>query len=177
MPYLAQEMSFGLFMFAMNAPLVAGLGILVWWMFGSRATGRERWVGPLAVVVIAIVGYVLLDPSLKGMGFFFYVVPTGMAALTLTLICLGRLPADVRLWGALTAAVVGFMGWDMARNEGIWGDFKTSMQWRWKPTADSCFWQAWMKQARQKVKWRKTPRSSEETANPAWPEFRGPAAR
>ena len=79
-PYLAQEMSFGLFMFAVNAPFVAGVGILVWWMFGSRAAGRERWLGPLAVLAIAAVCYVLLDPSLKGMGFFFYVVPTGVAA-------------------------------------------------------------------------------------------------
>ncbi|HZZ79973.1 MAG TPA: hypothetical protein VFE62_15750, partial [Gemmataceae bacterium] len=126
-PYLAQEMSFGLFMFAVNTPLVAGLGILLWWMFGSRATGRERWFGPLAVVAIGALCYFLLDPSLKGMGFFFYIVPTGMAALSLTLICLGRLRSDVRLWGALAAALVGFMGWDLVRSEGIWGDFKTTL--------------------------------------------------
>ncbi len=173
-PHLAQEMSFGLFMFAVNAPLVAGLGILVWWMFGSRAAGRERWLGPLAVVAIGLVCYLLLDPSLKGMGFFFYVVPTGMAALSLMLICLSRARADVRLGGALAAALVGFMGWDMARSEGIWGDFKTSLVWRWKPTAEQLFLASLDQRSASESQTAEGASLADETTDPAWPEFRGP---
>ncbi|HVU87694.1 MAG TPA: PQQ-binding-like beta-propeller repeat protein [Pirellulales bacterium] len=173
-PYLAQEMSFGLFMFAVNTPLVAGLGILLWWMFGSRATGRERWFGPLAVVAIGALCYFLLDPSLKGMGFFFYIVPTGMAALSLTLICLGRLRSDVRLWGALAAALVGFMGWDLVRSEGIWGDFKTTLAWRWKPTAEELFLASLDKEGASAAPTAEGAVSSEDAATPTWSEFRGP---
>ena len=172
-PFLAQEMSFGLFMFAMNAPLVAGLGILLWWMFGSRAASPERWLGPLAVVAIAIACYLLLDPSIKGMGFLFYVVPTGMAALTLALICLSRLRPDVRLWGALAAAAIGFVGWDLARSEGIWGDFKTTLAWRWKPTAEQLFLASLDKKDASGSKAPADTNSNDETANAAWPEFRG----
>ncbi len=173
-PYMAQEMSFGLFMFAMNAPLVAGLVILLWWMFGSRAAGRERWLGPLAVVLIAALCYALLDPSLKGMGFFFYVVPTGMAALSLMLICLSRLPTNIRLVGALAAAVCGFMGWDVVRNEGVWGDFKTSMQWRWKPTAEELFLASLDQREASSAQQTDDAVSIDEATIPAWPEFRGP---
>lgn len=171
-PFVAQEMSFGLFMFAMNMPLLAGLGILLWWMFGSRAASPERWLGPLAVVAIAALCYLLLDPSIKGMGFLFYVVPTGMAALTLGLVCLSRLSADVRLWGALAAAVIGFFGWDLARSEGIWGDFKTTLAWRWQPTAEQLFLASLDKKDAPGTEVPDTS-SHEETSNPAWPEFRG----
>ena len=45
--YLTEEFSFGLFMFAVNTPLVVGVGILLWWSLGSRARaandGSARW--------------------------------------------------------------------------------------------------------------------------------------
>src|ERR1700730_12964145 len=94
--YLAQELSFGLFMFTVNAPLVAGVGMILWWMFASRATARERWLGPVGVILIAVVSYLLLDPSIKGMGFLFFVIPTGVAAVGLALVCLSRTQPTIR---------------------------------------------------------------------------------
>ena len=81
--YLAEENSYRLFMFALFTPLVVGLGILLWWSLASRATGRERWLGPLAVILVSVATYLLLDPTIKGMGFLFFVVPTGVAAVGL----------------------------------------------------------------------------------------------
>lgn len=173
-PYVAQELSFGLFMFAVNAPLVAGVGILLWWMFGSRATGPERWLGPLGVILIAAASYLLLHPSLQGMGFFFFVVSTGVAAVGLALVCLSRARPNIRLWGAFAGAVLGFMSWDLARNDGIWGDFNASLQWRWKPTAEQLFLASLEKDAASRAQPADEAVSSETINQPGWPEFRGP---
>jgi outer membrane protein assembly factor BamB len=170
-PYFASELSMGLFMFVVNAPLVAGVGILVWWIGFSRATARERCLGPLAIILIAAASYFLLDASIKGMGFMFFVVPTGVAAVGLALVLLSRARPSYRLGGAILGAVVGFAAWDLARNDGIWGDFKTSLDWRWEPTAEDRFL-ASLDQGGTHF----TPAdlSSESFENPAWPEFRGP---
>jgi outer membrane protein assembly factor BamB len=172
--YLAQELSFGLFMFAVNAPLVAGVGILLWWMFASRATARERWLGPVAVILIAIVSYLLLDPSIKGMGFLFFVVPTGVAAVGLALVCFSRTQPAIRFGGAILGAVIGFAGWDLARNDGIWGDFQTSLHWRWEPTAEERFLASFEPSGALSSQVAEEVVSSETIEHPAWPEFRGP---
>ena len=173
-PYLAQEMSFGLFMFAVNTPLAVGVGILLWWMFGSRETGRVRWLGPVGVVLIAIASYLLLHESLKGMGFFFFVMQAGVAAVGLALVCLSRARPDIRLWGAIAGAIVGFVGWDFARNDGIWGDFKSSLAWRWQPTAEQLFLASLDKGDSPPAPAADEAVSAETMEQPGWPEFRGP---
>ena len=112
-PYLTAELSRGVFMFSIFGPMVFGVGILVWWMFASRATSPERWLGPLAVDLGRRRVLFLVDPSIKGMGFLFFVVPTGVAAVGLALVCLGRASPAIRVWGAVLGAVIGFAGWDL----------------------------------------------------------------
>ncbi len=173
-PYFAQEMSVGVFMFGVFAPLVAGVGMLLWWMFASRAMGRERWLGPLGVTLIAAVTYLLLEPSIGGMGFFFFAVPTGAVAVGLALVCLSRARSAFRVWGAILGAVIGFAGWDLARNDGVWGDFKPSLHWRWEPTAEERFLASLEQQSESRSQATEEAASSETIEGSAWPEFRGP---
>ena len=172
--YLTEEFSFGLFMFAVYAPLVVGVGILLWWSLASRASGRERWLGPLAVILVGVASYLLLDSSIKGMGFLFFVMPTGVAAFGLALACLGRATPAVRISGAMLGAAIGFMGWDLMRNDGMWGDFRTSLHWRWEPTAEDRFL-ASHKQDSSSPSGKSADSPSTETIDTVdWPEFRGP---
>ncbi len=173
-PYVATELSPAIFTFAVFTPIVAGAGILIWWAAASRATARERLLGPLAVVLIAAASYWLADPSIEGMGFMFFVIPTGVAAVALALVFLGRARPAVRLWGAVLGAVIGFAGWDLARNDGIWGDFKTSLDWRWNPTAEERFLASLGPDKALPAQATDAIDSSESLAEPEWPEFRGP---
>jgi outer membrane protein assembly factor BamB len=173
-PYLAEELSFGLFMFAVNTPLIVGVGILLWWILASRATRRERWLGPLAVILIGAASYWLMDPSIKGMGYMFFVVPTGVAAVGLALVCLGRARPAIRVAGAILGATAGFMGWDLARNDGIWGDFRTSLHWRWEPTAEQVFLATLEQGGEPSADATPEVVSGDIIENVGWPEFRGP---
>ncbi|MBI2826217.1 MAG: PQQ-binding-like beta-propeller repeat protein [Planctomycetia bacterium] len=171
-PYLVTELSPRVITFVVFAPLVAGAGLLLWWMLASRATMRERVLGPLGVVLIAAGAYALLDPSIKGMGFLFFVMPPGVAATGLALVCLSRARPAVRGWGAIGAAILGFATWDLARNDGIWGDFKTALHWRWEPTAEERFL-AGLTQDRAAPS-RAEVITDEMIDQSPWPEFRGP---
>ncbi len=172
--YLTEELSFGLFMFAVNTPLVVGVGILLWWSLASRATGRERWLGPLGVILVGATAYLLLDSSIKGMGFLFFVMPTGVAAVGLALACLGRARPAIRISGAILGAVVGFMGWDLMRNDGIWGDFRTSLHWRWEPTAEDRFVASIEQNGASPADITVESLAGETFETVDWPEFRGP---
>jgi hypothetical protein len=156
-----------------NAPLVAGVGILLWWMFASRARSRERWLGPLAVACVAVASYFVLDASIQGMSYAFFVVPTGVAAFGLALVCFAWASPSVRTCAVFIAALVGFGGWAFMRNDGIWGDFKTSLHGRWEPTAEDRFLADLKKSDTLAV-----PATSQAIAGelgaPEWPEFRGP---
>ncbi|HEY4313764.1 MAG TPA: PQQ-binding-like beta-propeller repeat protein [Pirellulales bacterium] len=171
---LTEEFSFRLFMFAVFAPLVVGVGILLWWSLASRAAFRERWLGPLGVIVVGAVGYLLSDPSIKGMGFMFYVMPTGVAAVGLALLCFGRAQPATRISAAVLAAAMGFMSWDLIRNDGIWGDFRTSLHWRWEPTAEERFLASIEEDGPPASTTEGESLSSETNEVVDWPDFRGP---
>jgi outer membrane protein assembly factor BamB len=173
-PYFVTEMSRGLFMFGVFGPVVCGLGIFVWWIFASGATTRERWLGPLLVILVIGASALSMDKSISGMGFLFFVVPTGVAALGLALVGLAWARPTVRLWGAVLAAVIGFGGWELMRNDGVWGDFKTSLHWRWEPTAEDKYLASLEQKGAETPPANVDVVSSETIADATWPEFRGP---
>ena len=169
-PYLLTEFTPKVFTFVAFAPLIAGIGLLVWWMFASRATRAERWLGPLGVVLVAGAAYALMDQSLKGMGFMFYTLPTGVAAVLLALVLLRMASPTNRVWGAVFAAIIGFASWDVARNDGLWGDFKSSFHWRWEPTAEERLLASLSKENPSAVQ---TPSTGDQIEEPTWSDFRG----
>lgn len=169
-----EDFSFALYMFAVFSPLVVGVGILLWWSLFSRANGRERWFGPLGVILVGVAAYLLADISIKGMGFLFFVMPTGVAAVGLALVCLGRVTPTTRITGAILAAMVGFMGWDLMRNEGIWGDFRTSLHWRWEPTAEQTFLASIEKEGAARAETTEESTSADSIDTVQWSDFRGP---
>ncbi len=172
--WLTEEFSFGLFMFAVYAPLVAAVGILLWWSLASRATGRERWLGPLGVILVAVAAYLLADPSIKGMGFLFFVMPTGVALVGVALVGFGRALPALRISAAILAAAIGFMGWDLLRNDGIWGDFRTSLHWRWEPTAEETFLASIQQQPAPASAASEASAADEAPETIEWSDFRGP---
>src|SRR5262249_15588790 len=71
--------------FAMMAAVVAGLAIVVWWLFFSRAPWLER-LGAIALMVASVVATrPLIDASIAGagMGYLFYFLAIPVLALAL----------------------------------------------------------------------------------------------
>jgi len=172
-PALFAEMSAPLIMARFMGPAVfAGL-IVLWWIFLSRASLKEKVFGVLGLATIGIVTAVLVDKTLRGFGIIIYVVPWGITAFVVALILSTRLRTSRRTWLALLAATVGFGYWDLVRIDEIRGDFRTTRNWRWQPTAEDRFLRS-LSSRREDDGPTATAITKQPLADPEWPSFRGP---
>ena len=96
-------------------------------------------IGLLATIAIAVASAAFADKSLQGFGTIMFIVPWGITALAGALILGFRLPPMARTSLAIVAAVIGFGFWDLVRNDGVWGDFRSMCSWRWSPTSEDLF--------------------------------------
>ncbi|QDV65772.1 PQQ-binding-like beta-propeller repeat protein [Crateriforma conspicua] len=161
--------SLSMMMLAFMGPAAVCLLILLWWCFGSAATIREKAIGLIGLVVIAVISVALMHPSLQGMATVIMVIPTAIALFAVALILFSRQP-KWRLPVALVAATIGFGFWNLKQSEGVTGQFESQLLWRWQPTAE----QSYLKEL-----------ASRETTEPVdagdmialadaqWPAFRG----
>ncbi len=121
--------------------LLGGVGIVLWWLFLSRARWPER-LGGLALMVVALVltQRVLLHESVAtgGMGFLFYVyaVPVLSLAFVAWAVASRSLEGWPR-WATMAAAIaVACAGWALVRTGGVTGGFESEFAWRWSATAE-----------------------------------------
>ena len=120
--------------------LFCAAAVVVWWLFFSRASWRDR-LGALAVMALAIVAvrpltHISIQNGMMGMMFFIWAVPA-----TLSLAFVGW-AIVTRQWAArprraamVTAIVVGSGAWTLARTDGI-SSGGVELEWRWTPTAE-----------------------------------------
>lgn len=165
---LSRPMLFAWFL----GPLVCTGLILLWWLFASRATMKEKTLGFVGVAAIAVITTLLADESLLGAGTMLYTVPWGISGFTIVLICLARWVSISRTWLALLAALACFGIWDLVRIDTMWGDLHASFSWRWEPTAEELFMRG--AAARSQKPTGAAPVAEQSLAEPEWPGFRGP---
>ena len=158
------------------APVFAGLVVVVWWLFFSRAYWSER-VGAIVLMIVAVAATArLLHPSIaasgQGMLFFFKIVPVlGLAFVVWA--AASRHLADIpRRLTMVATILVACGGWTLLRSDGITGDAALELKWRWAKTAE----QRLIAQA--DVVPTAGPTVSPELdlweTEAAWPGFRGP---
>ena len=115
-------------------PAAFAVLVVLWWAFLSRAALMEKAIGVSGLVTIGIVTACLADRTLYGYGIIISVVPWGVTAFAVALVCLGSVRSIGRTWLALFAALVGFGYWDLVRTDETRGDFETKRSWRWQPS-------------------------------------------
>jgi len=120
--------------------VLAGLGIIVWWLFFSRAQWSER-LGAMALVVVALIGTrLLVHPSIAGAGMgvllFLESVPGWSLALVVGAAVANRL-AGVRRFAALALAILlSCVPWTLVRTAGVTST-GSEYHWRWTPTPET----------------------------------------
>ncbi len=127
-------------MVAVMGSLGLGLGVIVWWLFFSRAPWAERW----AVVGMAAVGVAvtsrIVHPSIAGgmMGMMLpiYATPVLCLALVGALAATRRAGAAVRRGVVAVALAAGCGVFLLLRTDGITSDAESAWHWRWTPTAE-----------------------------------------
>ncbi|MBL8227650.1 MAG: PQQ-binding-like beta-propeller repeat protein [Bryobacterales bacterium] len=124
--------------------VLGGLGcsllVLGWWFFFSRVPRMERFAAPGFLAISILLTPRILHPSITGgmMGYMFviYSIPAFCLALVAWAWISGRLAPGMRmpaLAGAILAAGGSFA---LLRTDGISGDGRSQLAWRWTPTAE-----------------------------------------
>jgi outer membrane protein assembly factor BamB len=153
--------------------LVCGLPILLWWLFFSRAPQVERWGAPVLMIVAAIATSRVIDKSIAtgAMGFMFlgYVIPVLSLALVAAAVASRSLAGGPRRAMLLATILVACGAFASLRTEGITGEGRSQLAWRWARTPE----QKLLAQAGSQLSaLPPTPAAAKTEAN--WPGFRGP---
>jgi outer membrane protein assembly factor BamB len=163
------EPSVAVFMTFVFGPVICCIGIALWWLLASRAQWSDRFLGLAGAVVLGVVAYFLSDKSMHGMAFTVYAVPNAVLAFALALIVLSFWGSRVATVGALVVGALTLGYWDTLRFDGLWGNFKSTMDWRWEKTSEEAFL------AEHEAKHGPAATASSEPLGKAlWPQFRGP---
>ncbi len=164
---------FSVIMISFMGPAAISVVILMWWLFASRASLKEKLVGLGGAVCAAVIAALCLHFSMKGMSFALYVLPTGSAIFALALILLANRP-KLRLPVALVATTIGFGGWELVQMHGVTGKFSPVFSWRWSPTAEQEYLKSLADQNSDSKNEPANPGEIITRASAPWSDFRGP---
>lgn len=140
-PLLPETELFGfpLRLLVMVGGLLCAVGILIWWLFFSRAPWLER-VGAIVVMVVALLlTRLLVHKSIAGagMGVLLYVgaIPGLCLALVAGATVAQRFSANARRGVMAGALLLACVPWLLLRTAGILGA-GSEYHWRWTPTPE-----------------------------------------
>lgn len=164
---------FPVIMIAFMGPAAVSVVILMWWLFASRASVKEKLIGLGGTICAAVIAAVCLHFSMKGMSFALYVLPAGTALFALALILLANRPS-LRLPVAIMAATIGFGSWELVQMHGVTGKFSPEFSWRWSPTAEQEYLKSLADQKSDSTNESAAPGEIIARASAPWSDFRGP---
>ncbi len=135
----AEIFSLPLGMIALFAGMLSAVGIVVWWMFFSRAPWSER----LGAIILMIVAVVALKPIVHvsvrtgNMGYMliFYSVPILSLAIVVWAVATRRLSDGIRRASLVAAILLASMPFVLIRTAGVSGT-GAELHWRWTPTPE-----------------------------------------
>ncbi len=153
-------------------PLACAALLLIGWLTASRATGKERLWGFLALIAALLVVMALSDPSMRGPGTMQITFPMGMAAFALGAVMLSRRRPLVRTGVSLLLGTAAFAFSLLLRNEGATGEYWLDTRWRWSRSAEETML-ARKAETPAKTERPEHPSGVAGFAQPEWPGFRG----
>jgi outer membrane protein assembly factor BamB len=120
----------------------AGVGALVillftiWWLTNRTIRGRDRLLIFAALVLGAVACGAVSQKTLSTGGVLFFGLPWALTAWIAWAAIARRLPPPVFRWGAIAAISLVWIYASLLRMDGLSGDLKADVHWRWEPTAE-----------------------------------------
>ena len=120
----------------MMVSFVFTIGLILWWMFFSRARWRER-LGGLALIAVALgATWLLRHESMWLPWLVAYAIPFLSLAFVLWAVLTRRLPQRLRHATMVATILLVCCGWLVLRQNGINGDHQATFGWRWRASAE-----------------------------------------
>jgi outer membrane protein assembly factor BamB len=160
--------------FAVIGGVVAGLLVIIWWAFFSRAPRIERW-GAILLMVLALfvtsrLIHVSIATAMMGMMFPLYSIPVLCLAFVVWAVASRGLPERLRRATMVATVLLACGGWTLVRTGGFTGDLHHDFAWRWARTPEE---RLLAQAANEPVAPAAAPAAAD--VGPDWPGFRGAA--
>ncbi|MCG8699908.1 MAG: PQQ-binding-like beta-propeller repeat protein, partial [Bacteroidales bacterium] len=141
--YILPLITPGAMALGMISGVVGGLFILVWWTFFSRAPLFERWgVFVCTIIVFAIATFILdesIATSMVGMMFAMSALPVFSILFVVWAYAAKKLTVKLRRTLMFTCILISFGMWTLLRTDGMTGQAKQELKWRWSVTYENQF--------------------------------------
>lgn len=119
---------------------LGGIAILIWWVFFSRALRFDRWNAIILWVLALFVAYSFTDESIttgmQGMMFPAFAIPVLSLAFVIWAVTTRHLSLSIRRLSMLATILLASGVWILFRSEGMTGDARIDLVWRWSSTAE-----------------------------------------
>lgn len=153
--------------------VACGLVLAIWWLFFSRAARIERW-GAILLIIMAMIGTsLLLDKSIAtanmGLMFTIFSIPGISLALVVWAVATRKMSTLIRRITMVIFIVFSSGIWTLLRTNGMTGDGRQFIDWRWAKTKEEMLLAKGDSTA-------DLPQPGINTVDTAseWPGFRGP---
>lgn len=121
-------------------PMIASALILIWWLAGSRSTGREKLIGFFGFILAMIAIVFLSHPSMRSVISTYLTLPLGVIGFGLgAYFCRQKQPMP-RVRGVLLGAVLAMSLTLFLRSQGVTGDYAFELESRWSATPGAEAW-------------------------------------
>ena len=167
----------GVFMSNMAASALMTLLFIIWWLTNRRIAFSDRMFGFVALVIVGALAAALCDPSVGPIGLILFGAPVSVTAWLIWIMLTKRSSFKVRRLGLLALLILTWGCQTLVHVDGIWGNNKVNMSWRWSPTAEDHYLanRAQLKKELPSSPAGDDPANLELTLSDGdWVEFRGP---
>ena len=161
---------FAQFMTQMAACAVLVLGFLGWWTFHRRIPRGEKVAGWLALVGGGVLAGFLSPAQAGGFAWALASVPWVFTLWGMWALVAARLAPAARRPALVLALLAPWSVFLLIRFEGITGDGRPVMHWRWTPTSE----QLYLEERARDAAVASAPAVTADAAAAEWPGFRGP---
>lgn len=154
-------------------PLVFGGLIILWWLFASRATMKEKVIGIAIVTAAAALTWISLDKTMIGPGIMLITAPMGLGLFGISAVLVSRWLSFKRTYVIVLCSVLGLCFSTSLRSNGMWGDYNLDLVWRWIPSAEERMLASDSRQPKMDLQNLSNPDLDQSLVDPEWPAFRG----
>ena len=138
--YLIPEFNQDAILYGVFGVIVFGIGIVIWWLFFSRAPIFERWFAIVLIAISLVAASQLLDKSIAtanmGLMFGIYSIPVMCLFFVAWAAITKNRATKVRRISMIITIIFAALIWDLLRTNGMDAEIHHDFAWRWAKTAE-----------------------------------------
>ena len=127
------------FVSSMAASALVVLAYLIWWSANGRISRTNRLLGIVITIAGGVAAAAVCDKSYGPFGLMMFALPCVLTTATLWMLAARQIPALRRGWVGTFVVFATWGYFPLIRMDGIDGEQRAAVHWRWTPSAEELF--------------------------------------